>query len=271
MCECGLEPFYPPYAIVVGFFFTRLSELISEIIVCLLIIICCNSAMSCARYVTRCVCYVWLIGCSHSGINSCRYSTPSDPPAPYDNDSPGPSLPSPLPGVVCTEDFCRLGCVCDSIKRSVSPTETRQRDHCGHADCMLECTCTYRTRLRSGRMSLYDRETAPGDDDPFPPDIHAIQPSVVRPQPCQSAAVQAPPRLRRLHRELMRLHVRSEDKALIGDYGADDGGLVRKSGRIREREQLSFSGFEKLKPLFLYDASFMLNDDVSRTRRRKVP
>lgn len=217
-----------------------------------------------------------MIGCSHSGANSCRYTTASETPAPYDSRSPGRSLPPVAPGVFCGEDFCRLGCVCDSIKRSLSPTETRQRDHCGHADCMLECTCTYRTRLRSGRMSLYDRETAPGDDDPFPPDFCAVQPSVIRPQPYQPTAPKPPPKLRRLHRELMRLHVRSELRARVGDYSADgggladDGGLVRKSGRIREREQLSFSGFEKMKPLFLYDASFMLSDDVNRCRRRKV-
>ena len=223
-----------------------------------------------------CVCCLVDTDCSHSGINSCLYATTSEPTAPYDRPSPYRSLPPVAPGVVCGEDFCRLGCVCDSIKRSQSPTETRQRDHCGHADCMLECTCTYRTRLRSGRMSLYDRDTAPGDDDPFPPDIRASQPPVIRPQPYQSTAPKPPPRLRRLHRELTRLHVRSEQRALVGDYNAagrglaDDGGLVRKSGRIREREKLSFSGFEKMKPLFLYDASFMLNDDVSRYRRRKV-
>jgi len=123
-------------------------------------------------------------------------------------------------------------------------------------------------------MSLYDRETAPGDDDPFPPDVHASHPSTAgRPPPPLSAA-KAPANLRRLHRELMRLHVRSEQRALVGDYGAteltDDGALLRKSGRIRDRERLSLSGFEKMKPLFLYDASLMLSDDVSRSRRRKV-
>jgi len=111
-------------------------------------------------------CLTWLsAGCSHSGVNSCRDSTwPSDTWAPYDSPSPAPSLPPVAAGVLCTEDFCRLGCVCDSIKRSVSPSEagSRPRDHCGHADCMLDCTCTYKTRLRSGRMSLYDSKTAPG-------------------------------------------------------------------------------------------------------------
>ena len=216
---------------------------------------------------------MWFVGCSHSGASSCL-STASEPRASYDSPSPSGPLPAAVPGVVCTEDFCRLGCVCDSIKRPMSPSEPRQRDHCGHADCMLDCTCTYRTRLRSGRMSLYDRETAPGDDDPFPPDVHASHPSTAgRPPPPLSAA-KAPANLRRLHRELMRLHVRSEQRALVGDYGAteltDDGALLRKSGRIRDRERLSLSGFEKMKPLFLYDASLMLSDDVSRSRRRKV-
>jgi len=109
-------------------------------------------------------------------------------------------------------------------------------------------------------MSLYDRKTAPGDDDTCPPP----------PPPIQSVAPKPPLKLRRLHRELTRLHVRSDERALVGDYGNDDDGLVRKSERIRERERVSFSGFEKMKPLFLYDASFMLNDDVGRSRRRKV-
>ena len=220
------------------------------------------------------VCGWCLVGCLHSSVGSCQFLT-SDPPAPYDSPSPVPALPPVVPGVVCSEDFCRLGCVCDSIRCS-SPTDWRRRDHCGHADCMLDCTCTYRTRLRSGRMSLYDRDTAPGDDDPFPPDIRAVQPSVVRAPPYQSLPSKPPLKLRRLHRELTRLHVRSEQRALVGDYSAaaastsEDGGLVRKSGRIRERERLSFSGFEKMKPLFLYDASFMLKDDASKGRRRKV-
>jgi len=211
--------------------------------------------------------HLFLIDCTHSADGSCRSS---DPPAPYDAGSPAPALPPFVPGVRCTEDFCRLGCICDSIKRPSSPIEIR--DHCGHVDCMLEGTCAYRTRLRSGRMSLYDRNTAPGDDDPFPPDIQAIQPSVIQPPARQSAAPKPPIRLRRLHRELSRLHVRSDQRAMVGDYGTDDGGLVRKSGRIKEREYLSFSGFEKMKkPLFLYDASFLLSDDaVSRRRRRKV-
>jgi len=128
---------------------------------------------------------------------------------------------------------------------------------------MLECTCAYRTRLRSGRMSLYDRDTAPPDDPCPPPPPPG--PASRRPAPGTVAAAAAPAQLRRLHRELTRLRV--ADRAPVGD---DDGGPVRKSGRIRERERLSFSGFEKMKPLFLYDASVMLGDDVGRPRRRKV-
>ena len=211
-------------------------------------------------------------GCCLTGSDGGHW-TSSDRPAPYDSRSPGPPPPPVVPGVVCREDFCRLGCVCDSIKRSVSPTDSSQRDHCGHADCMLECTCTYRTRLRSGRMNLYDRDKAPNDDDPFPPHIRPVQPSAIRPLPYRSMAPKPPLKMRRLHRELMRLHVRSDERAMVGDYSAaattEDGGLVRKSGRISERERLSFSGFEKMKPLFLYDASFLLND-IGKHRRRKV-
>ena len=120
-------------------------------------------------------------------------------------------------------------------------------------------------------MSLYDRATAPRDDEPVPP------PPLLQPAETVSrsrvAPAKPPLQLRRLHRELSRLHVRAGERALVGDYAHDDDdddGLVRKSGRIRDRERLSFSGFEKMKPLFLYDASFMLNDDTNRTRRRKV-
>jgi len=91
---------------------------------------------------------------------------------------------------------------------------------------------------------------------------------IPQPEPVRAA----PAKLRRLHRELTRLHVRTSQRALVGDYSITDAaGWVRKSGRIREREKLSFSGFEKMKPLFLYDASIMLGDDSSRGgRRRKV-
>ena len=128
-------------------------------------------------------------------------------------------------------------------------------------------------------MSLYNRETAPRDDDPDPAaDIRAAAAAAAARSPSvQSSAPRPPLRLRRLHRELTRLHVRSAQRAPDRDYTADDagmtddGGLVRKSGRIRERDRLTLSGFEKTKkPLFLYDASFLLRDDVSRSRRRKV-
>ncbi|EDW00619.1 GH20976 [Drosophila grimshawi] len=37
----------------------------------------------------------------------------------------------------CIKDFCRLGCVCESLV-GVRPT----REHCGRAECVLECRCT---------------------------------------------------------------------------------------------------------------------------------
>ncbi|XP_072040044.1 uncharacterized protein [Amphiura filiformis] len=43
----------------------------------------------------------------------------------------------PLP--VCGKDFCRLGCVCDSLKRAANPN--RPRVHCNKAECMFKCVC----------------------------------------------------------------------------------------------------------------------------------
>ncbi|XP_062858589.1 MAX gene-associated protein [Trichomycterus rosablanca] len=36
----------------------------------------------------------------------------------------------------CSEEFCRLGCICDSLRR-----ENRGPTHCRRVDCMLECKC----------------------------------------------------------------------------------------------------------------------------------
>ncbi|XP_017958610.1 uncharacterized protein LOC108652925 [Drosophila navojoa] len=37
----------------------------------------------------------------------------------------------------CSKDFCQLGCVCESVGGDLAP-----REHCGRADCVLECSCT---------------------------------------------------------------------------------------------------------------------------------
>lgn len=37
---------------------------------------------------------------------------------------------------VCVRDFCRLGCVCDSLNR-----EPRGSTHCRRVQCMFSCSC----------------------------------------------------------------------------------------------------------------------------------
>ena len=40
----------------------------------------------------------------------------------------------------CTKEYCRLGCLCDSLMAS----RTNATDHCTLAECMLQCVCGYR-------------------------------------------------------------------------------------------------------------------------------
>ncbi|CAB0013910.1 unnamed protein product [Nesidiocoris tenuis] len=42
----------------------------------------------------------------------------------------------------CTELFCKLGCVCDSLKIKPPPP-----DHCGNSDCIFGCICGERQRF----------------------------------------------------------------------------------------------------------------------------
>lgn len=76
-----------------------------------------------------------------------------------DNTLLSPPLPDVTNGVTCGQPFCRLGCVCDSIHGYASLSDkSKRRNHCGRPECMLECICTHqRSRLRSGRMTLFDR------------------------------------------------------------------------------------------------------------------
>ena len=38
-----------------------------------------------------------------------------------------------------TRDYCRLGCICDSLRTKQMPSS-----HCGKVDCMFACCCTPR-------------------------------------------------------------------------------------------------------------------------------
>ena len=39
--------------------------------------------------------------------------------------------------VTCTKDYCRLGCICDSLRTKQIPPS-----HCGKVDCMFSCCCS---------------------------------------------------------------------------------------------------------------------------------
>lgn len=50
--------------------------------------------------------------------------------------------------VCCEEDYCRLGCICSSLKCLASGIKR----HCGNVECMFECKCEYTHRLRQKRV-----------------------------------------------------------------------------------------------------------------------
>lgn len=58
-------------------------------------------------------------------------------------------MPSELPfrddsvGPKCGQDFCRLGCVCDSVKQL-----NTHPDHCRQPECMFTCGCLRRKILQ---------------------------------------------------------------------------------------------------------------------------
>jgi hypothetical protein len=105
------------------------------------------------------------------------WRTCSMPPLP---DLPPPDLslaaPAVLDDVACMDVSCRLGCICDSIKR-----DAVVRSHCGKPRCFFECTCQLsmfsngddrdiRSRLRP-RVSLLNwrfMESAERDKEPPP-------------------------------------------------------------------------------------------------------
>lgn len=41
----------------------------------------------------------------------------------------------------CKNEFCRMGCICDSLKCDLADV---QQLHCGRAGCMFKCVCNYR-------------------------------------------------------------------------------------------------------------------------------
>ena len=51
-----------------------------------------------------------------------------------------PGIANPLPDVECGQQFCRLGCVCDSLEKAGDPSTF---EHCSLPECMLQCVCGY--------------------------------------------------------------------------------------------------------------------------------
>lgn len=92
----------------------------------------------------------------------------SDVPIELDEDPNTCEMP-PLPfapfRVDClnTNTYCRLGCICESIK-----SEPIVRTHCGKPSCFFECGCgNIRSRLRP-RVSLLNWRFKEGDNEQEP-------------------------------------------------------------------------------------------------------
>lgn len=65
----------------------------------------------------------------------------------YDDLDSHPPLPPANTGFTCGMDYCRLGCVCQSI--SGSQKKLLKRDHCCQYQCMFSCHCQHLTRSRA--------------------------------------------------------------------------------------------------------------------------
>lgn len=65
----------------------------------------------------------------------------------YDDSSTGPPLPQPTGDFKCGMDFCRLGCVCQSI--SGTRKKLLKKAHCCQYQCMFSCHCQHLTRSRA--------------------------------------------------------------------------------------------------------------------------
>ena len=52
----------------------------------------------------------------------------------------------------CDKEYCRLGCICDSID-----TKTDDQSHCGKPDCMFGCKCRPKNRNQESGETTKDR------------------------------------------------------------------------------------------------------------------
>ncbi|XP_022229650.2 LOW QUALITY PROTEIN: uncharacterized protein LOC111078985 [Drosophila obscura] len=60
----------------------------------------------------------------------------------------------------CRKDHCQLGCLCASL----SGAELPMRDHCGRADCVLECHCLGGEQARVMRVQTADGRSISNED-----------------------------------------------------------------------------------------------------------
>ncbi|XP_078601900.1 uncharacterized protein LOC144876481 isoform X1 [Branchiostoma floridae x Branchiostoma japonicum] len=58
----------------------------------------------------------------------------------------------------CNNNFCRLGCVCDSIKDTGDAS--CEKEHCGKVDCMFGCVCTEEEKDESRRRPRRPSESS---------------------------------------------------------------------------------------------------------------
>ena len=65
----------------------------------------------------------------------------------YDDLDSHPPLPPACTGFTCGMDYCRLGCICQSI--SGNQKKLLKRDHCSQYQCMFSCHCQHLTRSRA--------------------------------------------------------------------------------------------------------------------------
>ncbi|XP_071452638.1 uncharacterized protein ocm [Hetaerina americana] len=66
--------------------------------------------------------------------------------------------------VDCSKDFCRLGCMCESLKAK------RKRTHCGHADCMFskKCLGPSSTSSDSSKLTLLSKQSKSPEGEVMP-------------------------------------------------------------------------------------------------------
>lgn len=84
-----------------------------------------------------------MVGVHDRSVSGCRYGCVCHLCEP-DQDIPSPPLGVTTcrkEGATCTKEYCRLGCICDSIFHRELANRSSVRGHCGKPECMFECVC----------------------------------------------------------------------------------------------------------------------------------